>query len=163
MKRILVVALVSLLSWSGTASAHGIKLAGDETKARQVWITFEAWLSSYSRSDLAGVMSIFDREIEFSFQGANDQSYGDMEKSYARDFATKKPGTAWVPTVEEVYAGSHMAIVRAVWELRTQGPGGKTVIGARNRSMDVLRLSKDGKWHIFRSINYPEKADQKGG
>lgn len=163
MKRILAIALMSLLCSFGTALAGQVKFAGDETKASQVWGTFEAWLSSYSKADLAGVMSIFDKQIEFSFQGVKDQSYGDMEKSYVQDFATRKPGTTWVPTVEEVYADSHMAIVRAVWELRVQKPDGKTAIGARNRSMDVLRLSKDGKWHIFRSINYPEKAAPSGG
>jgi hypothetical protein len=29
---------------------------------------------------------------------------------------------------------------------------------AHNRSIDVFHLMADGKWRIFRSLNYPEKS-----
>lgn len=141
----------------GVARASEVKFAGDTGKAREVWNSFEGWLSAYSNGDLLKVMSMFDKDIAFSFQGVKDQHYDDMEVSYVQDFKTRKAGTEWVPTVEEVYADNRMAIVRAVWELKVKSVDGTVETKARNRSMDVFRLGEDGKWQIFRSINYPEK------
>ena len=60
--------------------------------------------------------------------------------------------------MDEVYADAKLATVRATWELMRKDSDGKVVVGARNRSLDVLRRSADGKWRIFRSVNYPGKA-----
>ena len=38
---------------------------------------------------------------------------------------------------------------------------GKIEIKAENRSVDILRLSEDGSWKIFRSLNYPVVAPKK--
>jgi ketosteroid isomerase-like protein len=138
-------------------STASINLAGDTSKAKAVWTTFENWLAAYAKGDSKLVMAIFDKDITFSFQGFKDQRYSDMEASYVDDFKNRKPGSEWVPIVEEVYADNRMAIVRAVWELKVKASDGTIGTKARNRSMDVLRLSDDGEWRIFRSINYPEK------
>jgi hypothetical protein len=47
--------------------------------------------------------------------------------------------------------------VRATWELTTTAADGTRTVGARNRSLDVLRAEADGHRVIFRSMNYPEK------
>ena len=62
-----------------------------------------------------------------------------------------------MPTVEEVYAEGRTAFVRSVWEARIKSADGTVVIKDRNRSIDVFRLGEDGRWRIFRSLNYPEK------
>jgi uncharacterized protein (TIGR02246 family) len=148
-------------AWSlsgGLAVAGGnVTLAGDTAKAKEVWKTFESWLAAYTTGDLKGVMAIFDKEVQFSFQGARDQGYSELESAYAEDFKSRKPGSAWVPIVDEVYADGRLAFVRAVWELRVKTAQGQTEIKARNRSLDVLRPVEDGRWRIFRSVNYPEK------
>ena len=116
--RMFGIALLLLASAFSTAAEDRVNLAGDKKMARQVWSAFETWLASYSRGDLAAVMAIFDRDVQFSFQGAKDQGYPDLQSSYVEDFRSRKAGSEWVPTVEEVYADSRLAFVRAVWELQ---------------------------------------------
>lgn len=152
------IALLVVGSALSTPGEDRVNLAGDKKTARQVWTAFETWLASYSKGELPAVMAIFDRDVQFSFQGAKDQGYSDLQSSYVEDFKSRKPGSQWVPTVEEVYADGRLAFVRAVWELRVTDADGKSESRARNRSLDVLRKSSDGKWRIFRSMNYPDRS-----
>ena len=144
------------------AAGEGPPLNGDLEKAKVVSQTFEKWVEAYAAGDLKGVMSIFDPDVQFSFQGAPDQHYKDLENSYAQDFRSRAPGTKWVPNLQEIYADGSLAFVRSIWELRITKDG-NTEVKARNRSMDVLRTDKNGHWLIFRSINYPEKSPTKSG
>jgi uncharacterized protein (TIGR02246 family) len=157
-RRTVAFALAILLGLSAAPSEGAIRFTGDEAKAKAVWKAFEDWLAAYSKADLASVMAIFDRDVRFSYQGVKDQGYADLERSYTTDFRTRKPGSVWVPDVEEVFADGRVAFVRAVWELRSAGAGGGKEVKGRNRSMDLLRSGQDGKWRIFRSMNYPEAA-----
>ena len=158
MKTAACTLLFSVALASGRALADApVPLAGDVPAARQVWKTFQDWLSAYSKGDLKEVMSIFDPDVRFSYQGAKDQGYAELKASYVADFGSRKPGAEWVPSLEEVYADGRLAIVRAVWELRVRAADGKVETRGRNRSLDVLRRAADGRWRIFRSINYPEK------
>lgn len=157
MKTAASVLLLAASIASGLArGSEPVPLAGDLPTARQVWKTFEAWLSDYSKGNLPGVMAIFDSDVRFSFQGEKDQGYRELEASYVADFRSRKPGATWVPAVEEVCADGRMAIVRAVWELKVRNADGKIESRARNRSLDVLRRTADGQWRVFRSLNYPE-------
>lgn len=156
--RRIAVALVLILASAGAYAREEILFSGDTAKAKAVWQAFEHWLAAYSKGELAPVMAIFDREVRFSYQGVKDQGYADLERSYTSDFRTRKPGSEWVPDVEEVFADGRVAFVRAIWELRVDGAGGKKEVKGRNRSLDLLRLGSDGKWRIFRSMNYPETA-----
>ncbi len=144
------------------AGGEGPPLNGDLEKAKVVSQTFEKWVEAYAAGDLKGVMSIFDSDVQFSFQGSPDQRYKDLENSYIQDFKSRAPGTKWVPNLQEIYADGSLAFVRSIWELRITKDG-NTEIKARNRSMDVLRTDKNGHWLIFRSINYPEKSPAKSG
>ena len=153
-----LLALALALAPSGAPGETGIRFSGDTAKAKAVWSAFEDWLAAYRKGELAPVMAIFDRGVRFSYQGVKDQGYGDLERSYTTDFRTRKPGSEWVPDVEEVFADGRVAFVRATWELRVGAAGGKKEVKGRNRSLDLLRLGSDGKWRIFRSMNYPEPA-----
>ena len=48
---------------------------------------FEKWVAAYANRDLAGTMSIFANDVNFSFQGAPDAMKADLEKSYRDEFA----------------------------------------------------------------------------
>lgn len=143
---------------AGNNAAVQTRMAGDTARAREVWNVFDRWLSAYANADLDAVMTLFDPEVRFSFQGSKDQSYADLKTSYAREFERRDATKRWVPTVEEVYASGDIVLVRAVWELQIAVADGTSQTRARNRSMDVFRRAKDGSWRIFRSINYPEKG-----
>ena len=93
MKHVVLVAALSsvLLGAEAARAGDGINFAGDVPRAREVWKTFEAWLAAYSGGDLKGVMEIFDREVQFSFQGMKDQSYSDLQSSYVQDFKPGRP------------------------------------------------------------------------
>lgn len=117
--------------------------------------TFEQWAKAYKARDLAGTVAIFADDVVFSFQNAPDQTRAQLEKGYRAEFA--KPGSAseWVPMFEEFECSGDLAFVRSTWELRVPRPDGSSAVDARNRSVDILRRSPDGKWRIFRSLNYP--------
>jgi ketosteroid isomerase-like protein len=155
---ILVAAALISAGDSGLAAQKTIPLAGDTVRAAAVWQSFEAWLKAYEAADLKGTMDIFDRSVNFAFQGGPDQTYADLEASYVSDFKTRPPGTVWSPEIAEVYADDSLAFVRSVWELHVTQSDGSIKTTARNRSIDVFHLMPDGKWRIFRSLNYPEKA-----
>lgn len=152
------ILLIALLIFGNTASAASpdVSLAGDKKSAAAIWATFDRWLHSYSSRDLKGTMEIFDQEVVFAFQGVKDQTYTDLETSYRSDFAAQAGGE-WVPEVQEIYADHNTGFARSVWEYRTKAADGTLKVLARNRSIDVFRMGKDGKWRIFRSLNYPEK------
>jgi uncharacterized protein (TIGR02246 family) len=159
---VIVTALACSLMLSsvqfGKAADRTVPLGGDRIRAAAAWNSFEAWLKAYEAGDLAGTMDIFDPDVDFAFQGARDQSYSELKATYADDFKTRTPGTVWVPEIAEVYADDGLAFVRSVWELRVKQPDGTMKTTERNRSIDVLHLMPDGKWRIFRSLNYPEKG-----
>ena len=138
------------------ASAAAVHLAGDTAAAAEVWSAFQAWLRAYEAGDLPQIMAIFDRGVVFAFQGSADQSYDDLQRSYEDDLKTRKPGTRWLPLVDEVYADAGLAFVRATWELHVADGAAQDVVKASNRSLDVLRKDR-GSWRIIRSINYPQK------
>lgn len=155
------LSLLLVLSAASSAADAGdaVNFAGDKREAAAVWQTFQAWLKAYRSADLTGTMAIFDPAVVFAFQGQKDQSFKDLEDGYRSAFAGRKPNveSEWVPDVDEVYAEGRTAFVRSVWELRVREHGGAVTVKARNRSIDVLRRGEDGRWRIFRSLNYPEK------
>jgi uncharacterized protein (TIGR02246 family) len=131
-------------------------LSGDTKASAEVWSTFQAWLHAYDAGDLTQIMAIFDRGVVFAFQGAKDQSYDHLRRSYESDLKTRTPGTTWVPDVEEIYSDGRLAFVRSIWELHVFSATTQDQVKARNRSLDVLR-KEAGSWRIIRSINYPER------
>jgi uncharacterized protein (TIGR02246 family) len=153
MRRILL-AIIALAVVSSSALAGTPPLTGDKVAAADVLHLFEQWTSAYERGDLDGSMSIFAPDVVFQFQGAKDQSYDDLRKGYIDDFAHRKPGTAWVPQIEEVHVEGPLAFVRSTWELRMKPASGEAEVKERNRSVDILSKAS-GSWHIIRSFNYP--------
>jgi ketosteroid isomerase-like protein len=154
-KAVVIVVSTSLITVSlGYGSEP--RLEGDAKSSAEVWDSYQSWLQAYKSGDVAGIMAIFDRDVVFSFQSSKDQSYADLERGYEMDLKTRTPGTIWAPLVEQVYADSNLAFVRAVWELRVSDASGRAEVKARNQSLDVLR-NVAGHWKIIRSINYPDK------
>ena len=147
--------LASILSYS-SGFAGTPQMTGDAANGTQVLHVFEQWTSAYEKGDLNGSVSIFAPNVVFAFQGSKDQDYEALRKGYVQDFATRAPGTVWVPRIEEVYVEGTIAIVRSVWELKVQSGSGETQVKARNRSVDILSKGS-GSWRIIRSFNYPEK------
>src|SRR5262245_30064083 len=117
---------------------------------------FQSWIAAYDKGDLDGTMRIFAPEVLFAFQGGKDQTYDDLRQGYVQDFATRKPGTTWVPHIEEVYVEGSVGFVRSIWELKVKSETGEMKTKARNRSVDILSKSS-GTWRIIRSFNYPDK------
>src|SRR5438094_8250201 len=115
---------------------------------------FEKWVAAYANRDLAGTMSIFADDVNFSFQGAPDAKKADLEKSYRDEFAHPEQSRRWIPKFEEFQCSGNLGFVRSTWRLETTSTDGKVEIKAENRSVDILRLSDDGTWKIFRSLNY---------
>jgi uncharacterized protein (TIGR02246 family) len=148
--------LAFLLAFALPAAAAEVPLAGDTAKAKAAWGAFETWLAAYEEGDLEGVMAIFAPDVVFSWQGLPDQRVADLRKAYVADLGSRAAGTTWVPTVEEVYADGRLAIARSRWQQVVTAADGTTTVTATNRSLDVLRLDDDGRWRIFRSLNYPE-------
>jgi len=122
---------------------------------------FEKWVAAYANRDLAGTMSIFADDVNFSFQGAPDAKKADLEKSYRDEFAHPEQSRKWVPKFEEFQCSGNLGFVRSTWRLEATSADGKVEIKAENRSVDILRLSEDGTWKIFRSLNYPVVAPKK--
>lgn len=123
--------------------------------------TFEKWIAAYDKHDLAGTMEIFADDVNFSFQGAPDAKRTDLERDYRTDFAKADQKARWIPKFEEFECSGTLGFVRSTWQLEITTPDGKKEIKAENRSIDVLRLTDDGSWKIFRSLNYPVKAPGK--
>ena len=155
MNRILLLLAPILICSSSFAATP--QMLGDTAAGAQVLHVFEQWTSAYEKGDLDGSMSIFAPNVVFAFQGSKDQDYEDLRKGYVQDFATRKPGTVWVPRMEEVYVEGTMAIVRSIWELKVKTGSAELEVKARNRSVDIFSKAS-GTWHIIRSFNYPEKA-----
>ena len=133
--RVRRIAIAAFLALTGLGLAAGapVNLTGDRAKAADAWKAFESWLGAYRQGDLTRVMAIFDRDVRFYYQGAPDQGYRELEAGYVADFRKRQPGSEWAPSVEEVYADGRLAFVRAVWELRVPGDGGRTVTKPRIR------------------------------
>jgi uncharacterized protein (TIGR02246 family) len=122
---------------------------------------FEKWVAAYANRDLTGTMSIFADDVNFSFQGTPDAKKPDLEKSYRDEFAHPEQSRRWIPKFEEFQCSGNLGFVRSTWQLEVTNADGKTEIKAENRSVDILRLSEDGTWKIFRSLNYPVVAPKK--
>lgn len=151
--RMFAASLVSLLLVLVTS----VPAAGVAVDARSELLSvFQSWTAAYDKGELDGTMRIFAPEVLFVFQGGKDQSYDDLRQGYVQDFATRRPGTTWVPHIEEVYAEGSVGFVRSIWELKVKSETGETQTKARNRSVDILSKSS-GTWRIIRSFNYPEK------
>ena len=116
---------------------------------------FEKWVAAYANRDLTGTMSIFADDVNFSFQGAPDTKKADLEKSYRDEFAHSEQSRRWIPKFEEFQCSGKLGFVRSTWQLEVTNADGKTEIKAENRSVDILRLSEDGTWKIFRSLIIP--------
>ena len=147
----IVLALVCSLLFVVTTNAS----AAADTRS-ELLSAFQSWIAAYDKGDLDGTMRIFAPEVLFAFQGGKDQTYDDLRQGYVQDFATRKPGTTWVPHIEEVYVEGSIGFVRSIWELQVKSETGEMKMKARNRSVDILSKSS-GTWRIIRSFNYPDK------
>ena len=150
------VVVATLLITISVSHGSEPRLEGNAKASAEVWGAFQSWLQAYKNGDVVGIMAIFDRDVVFSFQGSEDQSFADLQRGYDADLKARAPGTTWVPLVEQVYADGNLAFVRAAWELRVSDASGVAEVKARNQSLDVLR-NVAGRWRIIRSINYPDK------
>lgn len=139
-----------------TPNVSPASLAADADARSELLSVFERWTAAYDKGELDETMRIFAPEVLFVFQGSKDQTYDDLRQGYVQDFATRKPGTTWVPHMEEVYVEGSVGFVRSIWELRVKTETGETRTKARNRSVDILSRGS-GSWRIIRSFNYPEK------
>jgi hypothetical protein len=70
---------------------------------------FEKWVAAYANRDLAGTMSIFADDLNFSFQGAPDAKKVDLEKSYRDEFAHPEQSRRWIPKFEEFQCSGILA------------------------------------------------------
>jgi ketosteroid isomerase-like protein len=139
-----------------TTNVLAAGVAADADTRSELLSVFQSWTAAYDKGDLDGTMRIFAPEVLFEFQGGKDQTYDDLRQGYVQDFATRRPGTTWVPHIEEVYAEGTVGFVRSIWELKVKSETGEIQTKARNRSVDILSKSS-GTWRIIRSFNYPEK------
>jgi uncharacterized protein (TIGR02246 family) len=153
--RIVPACLFALLLLA-TTNVSAASVAADAGARSELLAVFQNWTAAYDKGDLDGTMRIFAPEVLFAFQGGKDQTYDDLRQGYVQDFATRRPGTTWVPHIEEVYVEGTVGFVRSVWELKVKSDAGEAQTKARNRSVDILSKSS-GTWRIIRSFNYPEK------
>jgi uncharacterized protein (TIGR02246 family) len=153
--RIVAASLFSLLLVV-TTNVPAASVATDADVRLELLSVFQSWTVAYDEGDLDGTMRIFAPQVLFAFQGGKDQTYDDLRQGYIQDFATRTPGTTWVPKIEEVYVEGSVGFVRSIWELKVKSETGETQTKARNRSVDILSKSS-GTWRIIRSFNYPEK------
>ena len=121
----------------------------------------EYLVAAYANRDLPGTMSIFADDVNMSFQGAPDAKKANLEKSYRDEFAHPEQSRKWIPKFEEFQCSGNLGFVRSTWRLEVTSAEGKVEIKEENRSVDILRLSEDGTWKIFRSLNYPVVAPKK--
>src|SRR5271155_2606665 len=73
------------------------RLEGDAKSSAEVWSSYQSWLQAYKSGDVAGIMTIFDRDVVFSFQGSKDQTYAELQRGYEVDLKARSPGTVWAP------------------------------------------------------------------
>lgn len=151
-----VPALLFSLLLVATTNVSAASVAADADARSQMLSVFQNWTAAYDKGDLEGTMRIFAPDVLFAFQGGKDQTYDDLKQGYVQDFATRTPGTTWVPHIEEVYVDGSVGFVRSIWELKVKSGTAETQTKARNRSVDILSKSS-GSWRIIRSLNYPEK------
>ena len=142
-----VFLLLAFLAFTRTTSA------AEECDALRS--TFEKWLAAYAKRDIAATMSLFTDDVSYSFQGGPDAKKADLKKSYRDEFARPQPSGKWLLEFEESECFGKVGFVRSIWRLEIKRDDGKTEIKFENRSVDILRLSDDGTWKIFRSFNYP--------
>jgi uncharacterized protein (TIGR02246 family) len=152
----IVPALLFSLLLVMTTNVSAASVAVDADARSELLSVFQSWTAAYDKGELDGTMRIFAPEVLFEFQGGKDQTYEDLRQGYVQDFATRMPGTTWVPHIEEVYVEGSIGFVRSIWELKVKSETGETQTKARNRSVDILSKNS-GTWRIIRSFNYPEK------
>jgi ketosteroid isomerase-like protein len=136
----------------------GMCPAADLAAIRKQW---SEWTAAYAAHDLAKTMEILDRDVIFSFQGAPDQNYSDLEKGYKDEFSEPDNKRVWVPQFEEFECSGNLGFVRSTWVLKQNDGTGAAKELAKNRGVDLFRRDANGRWKIFRSLNYPFAAPSK--
>src|SRR5207245_6168152 len=99
---------------------------------------FEKWVAAYANRDLAGTMSIFADDVNFSFQGARDAKKADLEKSYREEFAHPEQSRKWVPKFEEFECSGKLDFVRSTWRPEATRADAQVELRAEHRSVVIL-------------------------
>lgn len=110
--RIFSASLASLL-FVAVSNVSGANVVAEADARSELLSVFQSWTAAYDKGELDGTMRIFAPEVLFAFQGGKDQTYNDLRQGYVQDFATRTPGTTWVPQIEEVYAEGSVGFVRS--------------------------------------------------
>ena len=133
------------------AIAIGVIITASPLRAAEceaVRSAFEKWMAAYANRDLAGTMSIFADDVNFSFQGAPDAKKADLEKSYRDEFAHPEQSRKWVPKFEEFQCSGNLGFVRSTWRLEATSADGKVEIKARTAAWTFCdsRRTEPGKY-----------------
>jgi ketosteroid isomerase-like protein len=116
---------------------------------------FATWNAGYEAKDLNKVLSIYTKDLKYSFQGEPDLDYDGLKASYFTDFQSRHPKWTWTSITESVQVDSKLAVAISRWTCYEETPGGTPKVTVKIRSIDLLRPTPDG-WKIFHTINYPE-------
>jgi ketosteroid isomerase-like protein len=149
---LLLVLLSGLASAQPKSGGSGLCPTADLAAIRKQW---SEWTAAYAAHDLAKTMEIFHHDVIFSFQGAPDQNYSDLEQGYKEEFAKPDNKRAWVPQFEEFECSGNLGFVRSTWVLEQNDASGTVKELEKNRGVDLFRRDANGRWKIFRSLNYP--------
>ena len=142
---IIVLCLLFLLSHCTTN-----KVSSDEDEIRS---KLNQWVLDYQNRDMAGVKSIFSKNLIGSYQGSPDQTYDDIENSYW--FGNDTISANYHLTIEEIQIEKNLGFVRDTWayyELNNKTQVVDTVL--RVRSYEIWQKEND-EWKITRWISYP--------
>ena len=116
---------------------------------------FATWKAGYESRDVAKILSIYTKDLKFSFQGQPDLDLNGLRDSYITDFESRHPKWTWASVTEAVHADSRLAIAISTWTCYEETLLGAPKMTMRIRSIDMLKPTPDG-WKIFHTINYPE-------
>jgi steroid delta-isomerase len=118
---------------------------------------FSAWVAAYDARDFEGAMAIFDPSVVFQFQGAPDQTYGDLERGYRADVAQAQATRHGRPSFESVFVSGDLADMFSTWRLAVTA-NGRTRVAQTNHGVDVLKRGADCRWRIVHWLNYSLEA-----